>query len=163
MKKIKKNLMVICIGMVIILNGCSSGNTDSKIYTYTDLDKTQQQVVDGVYEMYSDWEFVYDSGEKFPCTNVSFFYEDDKLIFATYYTCSDSNDGFGITKVFQVNQENGQLYTHTYNYLFDESENIKRKAATVTAANGEAFPSGGEENSQKDALANAFSKAISKK
>jgi len=69
MKKIAAVLFV-CIFM---FSGCTTYNTNEKSYTYEDLSDNQKKVVDGVFEQYSKWASVHDSGKTILCTNVTFF------------------------------------------------------------------------------------------
>lgn len=159
----KRLLSTIFVFMILIWAvGCSGiGEVPPKEYTYEDLSEEQKKVVDGVYDMYSVWKTVYDSGEHFPCTNVNFFYEDRVLIFTTYYTGRSSNDNFGFVQIFEVDTENGELSGHEYS-LFDDNDRIERQAAEVQAMLGTAFSVDADEVSQKDILANTYIGAGSK-
>lgn len=152
MKKIAAVLFV-CIFM---FSGCTTYNTNEKSYTYEDLSDNQKKVVDGVFEQYSKWASVHDSGKTILCTNVTFFHEDGKLIFAANYSCEPSSPAM-FSKIFEVDEE-GNLTAHKYSIFFDGSS--KEKVAMAKAANGLEFTTDDSWETRKNILANAYYKAI---
>lgn len=82
----KKFLLFSFIIATLIISGCGSSNKSaSKNYTYENLDDGQKQIVDTVFDEYTKWKSVQDSGKTFFCSKVNFFYEGDKLIFVANY------------------------------------------------------------------------------
>ena len=112
-----KKVFVVLLMYLFVFSGCTTFtlNSQEKRYTYDDLDDNQKKIVDGVFEEYSKWTSVHDSGKTILCSNVTFFYEDGKLIFATYYNCEPSSPAM-LSKIFEVG-EDGTLSSHTYDVI----------------------------------------------
>lgn len=71
----KKFLLFSFIIATLIISGCGSSNKSaSKNYTYENLDDGQKQIVDTVFDEYTKWKSVQDSGKTFFCSKVNFFY-----------------------------------------------------------------------------------------
>lgn len=156
-KVVKRIWLHMLISIMFVINGCGDGTVESGSISYEKLDESQQEIIDGVYDSYSSWDSVYDSGKDFPCTNVTFFLEDGIMVFATYYkTRSD----YGFVKCFEVNLENGELSGHSYS-IFGDKAQIKEKVAQVKAATGTEFNADSDESTMKDILASAYYEALS--
>lgn len=156
-KIIKKIGLYMLIGTILWISGCGNGKAKSGVNSYDELKESQQEIVDGVYDAYSSWKSVHDSGKDFPCTNVTFFKEDGKMIFATYYR---ARSDYGFVKYFEVNMENGELSGHSYS-IFGDKAQIKENVAQVKAATGTEFSADSDESTMKDILASTYYKAFS--
>ena len=150
-----KRIFFIAISLMLFLCACTNSMGESRTYLYEDLNSKQQSIVNGIYDSYSSWKSVQDSGKAIRATKVNFLYEENVLLFAVYY--DEGNDGVGyFVRIMEVG-ENGELNSHKYsNTLYDEDERAKERVATMAAITGEDFPT--EEEKQKDVLANALGK-----
>lgn len=159
MKKMKK-IFVICVAIMLWLSACGNNGAEERTYTYEDLNSEQQSLIDNIYENYSIWESVFDSGRDIMVDKVNFLYEDDTLLFVTYY--DEGDDGVGcFYKIMEVGKK-GDLTGHIYeNTLFNEEEKANERKATMAAFTGFIYPLGQVE--QKNVLANAFYKVLVEK
>ena len=149
----KNKIFLLCMIIVLCLSACADNETKTYTYTYEEVSSQQQAIVDGVYEQYASWKYVRDSGDTIPVTNVNFLYEDDVLLFVTYY--DEGNDGVGYFYSIREVGQNGDLTNHVYeNKLFDEKERTKERNAMMAGVCGFAYPL--NEGEQKDVLANAL-------
>lgn len=92
----KINFMIISIIILscFLLGGCSSDDSENeKSVSYNELDSDGQGVIDIVYSYYDSWDSIHDSGQEFYCTNVGFFYDENTLVFATYYSTESGEMG----------------------------------------------------------------------
>lgn len=151
-----KRIFIICAVSTLWLCACGSSGEEVSTYTYEDLNSEQQNIIDNIYGNYSAWKSVYDSGRDIMVSKINFLYEEDTLLFVTYY--DEGNDGVGyFCKIMEVS-ENGDLVGHKYeNTLFDEEEKTNERTAMMVAITGFEYPLSEEE--QKNVLANAFCKA----
>lgn len=148
-----KKSIIICAFIVLCL--CSCGNNEDKTITYEDLSSEHQTIIDNIYDNYSSWKSIRDSDSDVMVTKINFLYEDDTLLFITYY--DEGNDGIAYTCQIREVGENGELTGHSYdNTLFNDKERIKKNKAMMAGVNGFEYPL--NEDDQKDVLANAFYK-----
>ena len=163
----KTKLIEIClvIGVMLILGACGVKKTgEPVVITYDELEVTQKKVIDGIYDNYGIWKSVYDSGKDFYCTNVTFFEENETVIFATFYKTrkdAEYNSIFGFYMFFEVDVESGKLSKHNYS-LFGNNAQVKRGAAEARASNGQEFNTDMDEVAIKDTLATVYYNAIIK-
>lgn len=159
----KKSKICIFILLLILamvgLTSCAkyeNAEETSRIYTYDDLSADQKVIVDGILDQYYVWKSVEDSGKDFMCTNVTFFNEDEKLIFATCYRLSETEEivnGVSSTTgllymFFEVDSE-GNLSWHKYS-VYDSQ---RKNAAMVMAYAGAEFYDDLSATEKKDLLA----------
>ena len=151
-----KRILIICTVATLWLCSCGNSGEEVSTYTYEDLSSEQQTIVNNIYTNYSVWDAVYDSGRDIMVSKINFLYEEDTLLFVTYY--DEGNDGVGVfCRIMEVG-ENGVLTEHVYeNTLFNEEEKTNERAATMAAITGFEYPLIEEEC--KNVLANAFYKA----
>ena len=149
----KKFLLFSFIIATLIISGCGSSNKSaSKNYTYENLDDGQKQIVDTVFDEYTKWKSVQDSGKTFFCSKVNFFYEGDKLIFVANYNFSSSS-AFEYA-AFYV--DDGHLTSRTY----DAYEDKLKAKATGAAMSGLDFSKDDSTETKKNTLSNAYYKAV---
>lgn len=89
---------------------------------------------------------------------LHFFYEDGKLIFATYYNCEPSSPAM-LSKIFEVG-EDGTLSSHTYDVI---DVNNRKRVAMAKAASGLPFSKDDSTEKKKNTLSDAYYKAIQNK
>lgn len=167
MKKIKAILSLSYLVLIICFCGCANSGEEMKAqsYTYEDLNEAEKIIVDGVYEYYSSWGY---SSEDFPNTKVAFFYEEDKLMFATYYfkqedTVEAQEDAYynmhflnnSFCGFYDVNTETGKLSTHDFGSIYNNRD-TKRGIAAVRASKGTDFFTEQDEQAHMNALATAY-------
>lgn len=154
-----KKVFVVLLICLFMFSGCTTFtlNTQEKSYTYDDLNDDQKKIIDGVFEEYSKWASVQDSGKTILCSNVTFFDEDGILIFATYYNCQPSSPAM-FSKIFEVG-EDGTLSSHTYDVI---DVNNRKRAAMAKAASGLPFSKDDSTEKKKNTLSEAYYNAIQK-
>ena len=159
----KKMVYILILVLTVGFSGC--GNAPEKKYTYEELTDEQKEIIDLVYSSYDKWQYLHDSGEDWGCTNVTFFYEDEQLIFATYHEFSslekigkDVYSKRGGTKVFEVEKEDSQISGHGYSIY----ESAKKNGAVARASYGCEFDVKADMETQKNVLANTYYKYIIK-
>lgn len=142
-----------------MLSFSSCGNKKDDNCTYEELTDEQKEIVDLVYSYYDNWNYIQDSGDDWGCTNVTFFYQSDRLMFATYYEFSPMEKvGYGVsskrgsTAMFDVEITNARLLGHEYSVY----ESAEKRNALVKASMGYEFDVNADEEIQKDILANAY-------
>lgn len=148
-----KKTIAIIMGVMLSLTGCTQTSTTE--YTYNNVNEEVQTLIDNVYDEVDTWQSIRDSGKTYEVSKVNFLYEDDELIFLTFYGFGDDSTG-GLSMSFDVDQEQGQLSVHKYNSLFDQTEDIKQRGAFVQASSGYDFDVNGSVSEQKDVLAKAY-------
>lgn len=159
MKAINKyvHMCIAFIGMLLLLSACGSNAETSKTYSYDDLSEEYKNVVDGVLNEYDSWKSFSDSGKNWGCTNVTFIWDGEQLLFVTCYrTSSAEKIGDGVSslgtsfyKVYEVDTQSGELSGHEYSL----GENVEKNSHCIQALNGHEFASGFSELEKKDALA----------
>ena len=155
----KKKIVILILFVILCVGGCS-GNKD---YSYEDLNSNQKYIVDTIYDNYSYWKSIKDSGRDIMATKINFIYEDNILLFVVCYDEGDAsydkeyNSGLYFYEIMEVG-ENGELKEHIYeNELFSEKERTNKRKAMMSAINGMSYPANLDE--QKDVLANALYKS----
>jgi len=147
-----RRITILCV--IITMWLCACGNNVEDVNTYAGLNSDQQMIIDNIHENYSTWESVYDSGRDIEVSKINFLYEEEVLLFVTYY--DEGNDGVGyFYKIMEVD-EDGNLTGHNYeNSLFDKEEKANERAAMMAAITGLEYPLSDIEE-QKNVLATAL-------
>lgn len=152
-----KKIVLLCVIMTtLIISGCNANNSStSKNYTYENLDDTQKQIIDTVFDENAKWDYVQDSGNTRYCSKINFFYEGDNLLFIAEYNLSSvsantiSSSAFSY-RAFYVD-DSGHLTSREYSpYQYEQ-----KRAAEGHALGGLDF----SKDNSKNTLSNAYYKA----
>ena len=148
-----RQLAVLMLQVIFLFALVACGESAVEKTKYNDLTETQQKVIDNILESYSMWDSVIDGSEEIGCTNVNFFREDGKLMFATCY----SLDNVGIPCIiFEVDTNTGVLSGRSYS-IYEDS---KKRVAIVQAYTGHTFDDSLSIEAKRDILAYEYYDAI---
>ena len=168
--KNRKFFVLLCFILSYLFLFSSCGKKQQEVEgscTYNDLYDSQKKIIDLVYDNYSSWKEVQDSGKKFSCTNVSFYYEGNTLIFApcykastTYYDGGKPFEGsyFYFVRFMQIDLSEQLLYAYKYSVV----ESSREKVADMIAFNGEPFDVSADKEMAKNVLAKEYYNSILK-
>lgn len=140
--------MLVVLVFAFMLIGCQKAPEE---YTYSDLDESQKQIIDGIYDKMDTWNVIVDSGEDWKVDKVNFVYEGDTLIFTTFHSYGHGSTG-GISVVYEVDEDTGNISIHSY----DLNEDLQQRSTFVQASVGATFYQYMEMSEQKDILAEQY-------
>ena len=152
----KKIVIVCCIFLFLTITGCGQKQEQPKSYTYSDLSEEQQVVVDKVLEQYDIWKKVNAGTEWRECSNVTFFKENNLMIFATCYKDKYTPNVALIYIFCEVDIKTGMLSGHRYTVYDGTAEMV----AMARAFSGHEFSDSLSEEEKKNALADEYYKAL---
>ncbi len=152
----KRILVIILVLLMVVMTSC--GEKTKEDYTYADLSDEQKKIIDNVYDKYSDWDYITDSGQDLPVTKIKFIHEDSVLVFIAFHAYPGTNGG-GSSSVYEVDALTGEVRGHTYNILDERERNFKR-AIGVQAYTGFDYDVNASTEEQKDILANSYLKLM---
>lgn len=181
MSKCKRCVPLIVLSLLLVLSatGCStppevpsipivseilelfgySPATEEKTVTYAELDSDGRAVVDAVYNAYDSWKSV----NGYDCTTAGFFYDEDALIFVTYYATQEYEGGYtaGGTAIGSTRGFSGYSVVHADTGTITGYTSSNNKLWALTIGIGGPWDINADAQTHKDHLANQYASLIS--